>query len=162
MLLEATSVRFTRGGVRAVRLNPGQYYLDLGEYLSGVGWLCSARYREVRDDAVGPAGPTLFETGMDLSDTTLGSGGEDQVRARGVVHQEFHGGLSSGETRCSPGVGTAFRAGDVLSSKMTALWHQSSTIERRPHAESTSPTGTGSAGRRSSLGVRCAWGRLSG
>ena len=64
-------------------MNPGQYYRDLGEYLSGVGWLCSARYREVRDDAVGPAGPTLFETGMDLSDTTLGSGGGDQVRAPG-------------------------------------------------------------------------------
>ena len=74
---------FTRVGARAVRLDSGQYYLDLGEYLSGVGWLCSARYREVRDDAVGPAGPTLFETGMDLSDTTLGSGGGDQVLARG-------------------------------------------------------------------------------
>lgn len=158
MLLEATSVCFTRVGARAVRLDSGQYYLDLGEYLSGVGWLCSARYREVRDDAVGPAGPTLFETGMDLSDTTLGSGGEDQVRARARFIRSFTG---AGETGCSPGVGTAFRAGDVLSSKMTALWHQSSAIERCPHAESTSPTGTGSAGRRSSLGVRCAWGRLS-
>lgn|GEM_PF-3499467 len=95
MLLEATSLRFTRGGVRAVRLNPGQYYRDLGEYLSGVGWLCSARYREVRDGAVGPAGPILFETGMDLSDTTLGSGGGDQVRAPGwglrfVLGTYFH------------------------------------------------------------------------
>ena len=83
MLLEATSVCFARVGARAVRLNSGQYYLDLGEYLSGVGWLCSARYREVRDDAVGPAEPTLFETGMDLLDTTLSSGGGDQVLARG-------------------------------------------------------------------------------
>ena len=62
------------------------------QYLSGVGWLCSARYREVRDDAVGPAGPTLFETGMDLSDTTLGSGGEDQVRARARFIRSFTGG----------------------------------------------------------------------
>lgn len=92
MLLEATSVCFTRVGARAVRLDSGQYYLDLGEYLSGVGWLCSARYREVRDDAVGPAGPTLFETGMDLSDTTLGSGGEDQVRARARFIRSFTGG----------------------------------------------------------------------
>ena len=94
MLLEATSLRFTRGGVRAVRLNPGQYYRDLGEYLSGVGWLCSARYREVRDGAVA-RGPILFETGMDLSDTTLGSGGGDQVRAPGwglrfVLGTYFH------------------------------------------------------------------------
>jgi len=88
-------VCFTRVGARAVRLDSGQYYLDLGEYLSGVGWLCSARYREVRDDAVGPAGPTLFETGMDLSDTTLGSGGGDHVRAPGwglrfVLGTYFH------------------------------------------------------------------------
>ena len=36
-----------------------------------------------RDDAVSPAGPSLFETGMDLLDVTLGSGGGDQVRVRG-------------------------------------------------------------------------------
>ncbi len=63
--------------------NPGQYYLDLGECSSGVGRLCSARYRGVRDDTVSPAELSLFEVGMDLLDTTLGSGGGDQVRARG-------------------------------------------------------------------------------
>ena len=113
-----------------MRSSPGRYYLDLGEDSSGVGWLCSTRYRGVRDDA---AGPSLFETGMDRLDTTLGS---------------------AAETRCAPGAGTAFRVGDVLSSKMTALWHQSSATERCPHAESTSPTGTGAAGRRPSLPVR--------
>ena len=95
--MEATSVCFTRVGARAVRLDSGQYYLDLGEYLSGVGWLCSARYREVRDDAVGPAGPTLFETGMDLSDTTLGSGGGDQVLARARFIRSFMGAVIRGD-----------------------------------------------------------------
>lgn len=152
--------------------SPGSGLVQCGWILASTTWTSGSTCLEwggcVRPDIArsvmtpwAPRGPTLFETGMDLSDTTLGSGGEDQVRARGVVHQEFHGGLSSGETRCSPGVGTAFRAGDVLSSKMTALWHQLSAIERCSHAESTFPTGTGSAGRRPSLGVRCAWGRLS-
>ena len=137
-----------------MRSNPGQYYLDIEEYSSGVGWLCSTRYRGVRDDAVSPAGPSLFEVGMDLLDTTLGSGGGDQVRVRGRGSSGVTRGRQSGETRCAPGVGTAFRIGDVPSSKMTALWHQSSATERCSHAESTSPTGTGAAWCRPSLPVR--------
>ena len=104
-----------------MRSNPGQYYLDLGERQSGVGWLCSTRYRGVRDDAVSPAGPSPFDAGMDLSDTTLGSVGGDQVRVLGRGSSGVTPGRQSGETRCAPGVGTAFRLGDVLSSKMTAL-----------------------------------------
>ena len=80
-----------------MRSNPGQYYLDLGECSSGVGWLCSTRYRGVRDDAVSPAGPSLFETGMDLLDAALGSGGGDQVRVRGGVRREFHGSVFRGD-----------------------------------------------------------------
>ena len=39
-----------------------------------------------------------------------------------------------------PGLGTALRTEDVLSSRMVTIWPQSSRAKRSPRAESTSPT----------------------
>ena len=97
-----------------MRSNPGQYYLDLGECSSGVGWLCSTRYRGVRDDAVSPAGPSLFETGMDLLDAALGSGGGDQVRVRGRGSSGVSWVGIQGRPGARPGWGLRFVLGTYL------------------------------------------------